>query len=455
MIGPLKDRRYRHLFSAQLIALFGTGLTTIALALLAYDLAGRDAGEVLGIALALKMVAYVGIAPVVGGLAHRLPRRALLVSLDVARASIVLLLPFVTAVWQIYVLIFVLNACSAGFTPVFQATIPDIVKDEAQYTRALSLSRLAYDLENLLSPTLAALLLVTMSFNVLFVLNSVAFLVSALLVITVLLPAPAAPSRGRGILHNATYGMDIYLRTPRLRGVLALSMAVAAAGAMVIVNTVVYVRGYLGMGDAEVAIAFAASGAGSMIAALLLPRLLDRMPERPVMLSGGVFMAAGLMLGVQQPDFLSLLPLWFLIGIGSSVVQTPVGRLLRRSSHEEDRSAIFSAQFALSHACWLVSYPLAGWLGSIAGLNAAFIALAAVVAFSTVIAIFVWPAGDPVEIEHEHPVTEHEHPHRHDEHHRHEHDGWEGPEPHVHPHRHSPMRHRHAFVIDYHHRQWP
>ena len=58
-----------------------------------------------------------------------------------------------------------------------------------------------------------------------------------------------------------------------------------------------------------------------------------------------------------------LLPLWFVIGVGSSLAQTPAGRLLRRSSHAEDRPALFAAQFALSHACWLVTYPLAGWLG--------------------------------------------------------------------------------------------
>ena len=67
MTSPLADRTFRHLFAAQIIALAGTGLTTIALALLAYDLAGGDAGRVLGTALALKMVAYLGIAPIVGG----------------------------------------------------------------------------------------------------------------------------------------------------------------------------------------------------------------------------------------------------------------------------------------------------------------------------------------------------------------------------------------------------
>ncbi|MEQ8502003.1 MAG: MFS transporter, partial [Sneathiellaceae bacterium] len=72
MFAPLADRRFRHLFAAQAVALFGTGLTTVALSLLAYDLAGGDAGAVLGTALALKMVAYVTIAPIAGAFAHRL-----------------------------------------------------------------------------------------------------------------------------------------------------------------------------------------------------------------------------------------------------------------------------------------------------------------------------------------------------------------------------------------------
>ena len=83
MLSPLADQTYRRLFAAQVVALAGTGLSTVALALLAYDLAGGDAGAVLGTALALKMVAYVGVAPIVGGLAHRLPRRPLLIALVV------------------------------------------------------------------------------------------------------------------------------------------------------------------------------------------------------------------------------------------------------------------------------------------------------------------------------------------------------------------------------------
>lgn len=98
----------------------------------------------LGTALAIKMVAYIGVAPVVGAYADRLPTKALLVAMDLLRAGIALALPFVEAVWQVYLLIFLLQSASAAFTPSFQATIPTILPDEEEYTNALSLSRLAY-----------------------------------------------------------------------------------------------------------------------------------------------------------------------------------------------------------------------------------------------------------------------------------------------------------------------
>ena len=143
MRDVLRDPAYAKLFGAQVVALLGTGLLTVALGLLAFDLAGGDAGLVLGIALTIKMLAYVGAGPLLIAATNRVPRKALLIGADVIRAAIALLLPLVTDVWQIYVLIFALQCASATFTPAFQAVIPEILPDERQYTRALSLSRLA------------------------------------------------------------------------------------------------------------------------------------------------------------------------------------------------------------------------------------------------------------------------------------------------------------------------
>ena len=366
MRSILGDRTYRHLLAAQVVALLGTGLATVALGLLAYDLAGARAGLVLGAVFTIKMVAYVGIAPIAGAFAERLPRRALLVTLDLLRAGVALALPFVTEIWQIYVLIFVLQSASAAFTPTFQATIPDVLPEEDRYTRALSLSRLAYDLENIVSPLLAGLLLAVVSYNMLFIGTVAGFVASALLVVSVLLPRPA-PSEPRSVYARSTRGIRIYLATPRLRGLLALNLAAASGGAMVLVNTVVLVRGTLDMNETSLAWAMGAFGAGSMLAALLLPRLLDRLPDRPVMLGGAVLLTVTLLamalsirlIGLSWP---LLLGAWLLAGLGYAAVPTPSGRLLRRSAHAEDRPAIFAAQFALSHACWLLTYPLAGLL---------------------------------------------------------------------------------------------
>lgn len=418
MLAVLANRTYRHLFLAQVIALVGTGLATVALGLLAYEIAGADAGAVLGTAMAIKMIAYIGVAPVVGAYANRLPRKAFLVAMDMVRGGVALLLPFVDQVWQIYILIFILQSASAGFTPTFQATIPDVLPDEKDYTRALSLSRLAYDMESLVSPILAAALLGIMSFHWLFSGTAIGFAASALLVLSATLPRATATPQAGGIYDKTTRGTRQYLKTPRLRGLLAVTLAAAAASAMVIVNTPVLVRGALGLGQSEVAITLAAFGGGSMIAALLLPRILDRIADRTVMLAAAAAMT--LFLGLlaaawQTGDGPRLWPIvlagWFALGASYAASITPGGRLLRRSSGAEDRPALFAAQFALSHVCWLVAYPLAGQIGAHAGIGAALGASAMLALAGTLLAWRIWPRADPDVVAHSHGNLPADHPH--------------------------------------------
>lgn len=391
MLSPLANPIFARLFAAQVIALLGTGLTTVALALLAYEIAGSDAGRVLGTALAIKMIAYVTLSPIAGSFAQRLPRRGYLIALDIARAVFVGCMVFVTAIWQIYLLVFLMQACSAGFTPVFQATIPDVLEDEDTYTKALSLSRLAYDLENLLSPTFAAAALVVISFNQLFAVNAVAFLISAALVFAATLPAAVPDGQTDGWPKRALNGLRNYLATPRLRGLLALSLTVAATGAMVLVNTVVYVRDYLGPGQQETVWMMAAYGAGSMLAALTLPRLLKSGSDRTIMLTGGVLSLAAMLAGLVMPAFAWTAVIWFAVGLANASTYLPAGHLLRLSSTKATRAAYFTAHFALSHACWLITYPLAGWLGSAFGLQAAFAGLALVGGVGLGLTLILWP----------------------------------------------------------------
>ncbi len=433
MLEILKHRTYRHLFFAQVVALLGTGLATVALSLMAYDLAGNDAGQVLGTAMAIKMVAYVLIAPLASALAESVPRRVMLVSLDLIRAATALALPFVTEVWEIYVLIAVLQSASAAFTPTFQSTIPDTLPDEDDYTKALSLSRLAYDMENLISPALAAVILLVTSWEALFSGTVIGFIASAVLVVSVALPAGTRSQKRRGVYDRARSGFRIFAATPRLRGLMALNLVVSLAGAMVIVNTVVLVQGQFGLTDQHTAMAFAAFGGGSMLAALALPALLKRWHDRRVMLTGAGILISGLVFALPVDRLGWLLPVWAWLGVGFSTAQTPVGRLLTRSSHGEDRAALFAAQFSLSHAGWLVAYPLAGWLGSVAGMQVTLVVLASLALLALIPAVRLWPSDDPTELRHRHDDLADNHPHTAT----------------------SGRQHSHPYVIDSLHPKWP
>ena len=443
MISILRHTTFRRLFTAQVVALIGTGLATVALALLAYDLAGARAGEVLGTALAIKMVVYIVLAPVSGALVPPHMRKKVLIALDLVRAGVALALPFVTEIWQVYVLIALLQSASAGFTPLFQSVIPEILPEERDYTRALSLSRLAYDLESLLSPMLAAALLTVINFHSLFMGTSVGFVLSALLVMGATFPVGSAVAAGKPF-ERAIRGMRIYLRTPRLRGLLATNLIAAAGGAMVFVNTVVIVRSVLGGGDREVAWALAAFGAGSMLVALTLPKLLDLWPDRRVMLTAAGVMVSALLAGSLSWQMMAsalplplLLALWVVMGMAYAGLVTPGGRLLRRSAKSADLPFLFAAQFSLSHVCWLLAYPLAGWLGSRLGLGVALIALTVLAIIGLIAMLATWPAHDVAAVEHRHDDLPAGHPHWQ------EHGGQ------------SDGAHAHVVYIDELHRRWP
>jgi predicted MFS family arabinose efflux permease len=390
MLSTLRHPTFRLLFAAQVTSLLGTGLTTIALALLAYDLAGGDAGFVLGMMLALKMVIYVVLAPVIEAFVARLDRRRLLIVLDLARAVIVLGLPFASEIWHVYALFLALHVCAAGFTPAFQATIPRVLPDETQYTQALAVSRLAYDIENLASPSLAALALVFVSYDLLFVANAATFAASAGLIVATRLPG-ADGEDPLPFVSRATRGLTVFLATPRLRGLFALYLAVAAGGSMAIVNTVVLVRDRFGGGESEVAVLMAAMGGGSMLAAFSLPRLIARLGDRTVMLAGGVGQIAGLAVAMALGTETATAVGWVVIGFTGTLVTTPAGRLIIRSAEPSAHASLFAAQFALSHLCWLVAYPVAGVLGRLDEVWVAFTVLALLASVGTGLAAWLWP----------------------------------------------------------------
>lgn len=235
------------------------------------------------------------------------------------------------------------------------------------HPRALAL---AYDLEALLSPMLAAALLTLATYNNLFFGTVIGFVGSAILVVLTRFPTITTPAP-TPFIDRVTRGVRAYWAKPELRGLMGLNLVVASAIAMVIVNTVVLVQGDLGRSETDVALILGAYGAGSMIVALVIPRLLGTLPDRSIMMTGGAALTVLLLVmagiiawmgGMLQ--WVTLLVLWLLLGAATSAILTPSNRLLLRGSTEDNRAAVFAAQFSLSHACYLLTYPLAGFAGA-------------------------------------------------------------------------------------------
>ncbi|WP_261625024.1 MFS transporter [Nesterenkonia marinintestina] len=374
MLAVLRDRAYARLFGAQVVALLGTGLLTVALGLLAFDMAGGQAGVVVGTAMSIKMLAYVAVSPVAAAVVARLPAKPVLIGADLVRAGVAVCLPLVSDVWQIYLLILVLQSASATFTPTFQALIPSVLPEEARYTRALALSRLAYDLESLLSPVAAAALLMVIPYNGLFVGTALGFGLSAVLVSVAPVPR-IRPTTDDAFFERLTRGVRRFRDCGELRGLMGMNLVVATTTAMVVVNTVVIVRSELDRPEADVAMLLGAFGAGSMVIALAAPKLVEASSDLRIMSLGGLMLPPLLLFGATvltvadgRSQWYLLVVLWLLLGAATSMVLTPSARLLRRNSTERSRSSVFAAQFSLSHACFLVTYPLAGLAGAVFGL---------------------------------------------------------------------------------------
>lgn len=373
-----RNRNFKLLFCAQVISLTGSGATTVGLALFAHQLAGGSAAAVIGNALMLRILAFLLLSQLAGVLADRLNRKAILILADLVRFDLMVLFPFVQSVWQIYLMIFLINAATAFFTPTYDATIPDVAGSR-NYVKALSLSHLAIDAEAVLAPALAGVLVALLGLRWLFWFDAATYLISAALVTaSSLRHAPKLNLRfsAAGFISELTFGSRILLREAVLRRALMLSLVEATAGAAAIVGTVVYVRDVLGLDETVFTLVMAVLGLGSTMTALLLgwstgryetgaknPAELHGRRHRwggSAMLGGGVILGLLLLPGVFQPPLLVFASLWFLNGVGQALISVPASTLLAEHTIEANRGRAYAAYFALTHAFWLLAYPAVG-----------------------------------------------------------------------------------------------
>jgi MFS transporter, NRE family, putaive nickel resistance protein len=435
LFQSLKNPVFARLYTAQTTNLLGDALTWVGLALLAFDLAGKDAAIVLSTALTLRVTAFVLLAPLAGAIADRFNRKHIMVVTHLARMLLVGLLPFVTQIWQIYALVLFLNVFYAFFTPTYQATIP-LITGQNDYPQAIALSSATFQLLGVLGPGVAGAVAAFVGARQVFFLDALTFLIAAVLIITmpgqirVEQTTPQTPTTGR-TWRDIKDGTTRLFADASLRYALAMQLVASITGAQILVNTISYVQGTLRLGGVQYGWVMGTFGIGATIAAVVVGSLKQRWARTtPIFI--GVALITLALLPANYAGLSLLMVLWLIAGAGQTCVNVSAQTLIADRIPIEAQGRVYGAQFAWSHLWWVFAYPLAGWLGTYFR-NTEFLYGGLIgLVFLVVIQMTLSPKGQ------EPKSVWHEHEHFHDEYHRHNHHpGTLVSQPHIHPHQHA------------------
>ena len=364
--GALRNSRFARLYAAQTVSQIGDAFTWVALALLAYELAGTNAAVILGAALTLRVTAFVLLSPLAGVLADRVERKTVLLSTHFGRAVIIGLMPLVTDVWQVYVLMFALNALTAFFTPTNQATVPLVVGRE-DAGQAFALSSATTELLAIIGPGFAGILAALLGGRTLFYFDAASFALAGLLVLT--LPSLRAVQREEvqaSRWRDVRDGTTRLWRDPPIRFALLMELVAAITGALILVVTVVRVQGGLNLGEAQYGWVMALYGLGATVASLAVGAAGKRIPRTLFILIGAVLTSLAILPG-DVATLAPLMALWLVAGVGQNWVNLPTETLLAERTDESAQGRVYGAHFAWSHLWWAFAYPLASLLSSQAG----------------------------------------------------------------------------------------
>jgi MFS transporter, NRE family, putaive nickel resistance protein len=133
-----------------------------------------------------------------------------------------------------------------------------------------------------------------------------------------------------------------------------------------------------------------AGGLGSSLTAIVLGRVTGRhergvrekaaLHERRHAWSARALITGGLLLGlillpsILRPPLIIFSLLWILNGAGQALIAIPSSTLLAEHTREEERGRAYAAHFALTHVCWLITYPAIGHASARWGAPATFTA---------------------------------------------------------------------------------
>src|SRR5438309_7463858 len=182
------NRSFRLLWLGQVVSQMGDWFDTIAVYTIALKLTGS--GRSVALIMVARFLPSVVMGPLSGVVADRFSRRTIMIAADLLRALVVLgflLVRRPDQMWLVYVLTVMQLAFSAFFEPAKTAAIPSIVSDR-ELLPANAIASVTWSIMLTLGAALGGFVTGWFGTNAAFVLDSLTFVASAILISRVRFP---------------------------------------------------------------------------------------------------------------------------------------------------------------------------------------------------------------------------------------------------------------------------
>ena len=365
------------LWVGQLVSLFGDRVHQIALAFLVYGV--TDSALAVALTFVAATLPNLVLGPVAGVLVDRWDQKRVMVASDLLRAGIVLVVPVAADanVLLVYPLVFVLTSISIFFRPARTAVIPRIVHED-ELVAANSAIWLGDSIADVIGYPLATLFvtLVGSSLAVAFWLDAASYLASALLIVTMTIPAvvraaAAAVPGIRGLIVDLAAGW----RFLRNEAVLFANTLQAVAGQFAIGITIglmaVYASEVLQSGTindvARYGLIEAAIGIGNLVGGFAIGLVGARLARGPAIITGYVVYGACITGLALTGNVGVAVALALGMGAANMVFVIPTQTLFMERTPEDMIGRVISFRFSAVFGSITLGMAAGGILGELVG----------------------------------------------------------------------------------------
>jgi predicted MFS family arabinose efflux permease len=270
---------FRDLFIGQTVSAFGDWMVTVALMALVLKLSKSTTA--VGAVLVLRLIPAAVAGPLAARAAERWDRRRTMLTMDLVRAGMVAAIPFVHALWWVYMWAFLIEVMGLIFLPARDSSIPDLAGDDDEERLSLAnglvlassygtipLGAGAFAVIQAFSPH-GGFLGDQHPFALVFFADAVSFLVSFIF-IRPLTMLGTASGRREEVEAFEEHGFRAAFHIPLVRTVMAPTITIALGLGTLFSLGISYVRDVLQASDAEFGVLIALFGVGAAVGLVLL-----------------------------------------------------------------------------------------------------------------------------------------------------------------------------------------